>query len=151
MSHLLRNKKITAMAVIGLLVVAAGAYAFWTAAGSGTASSTVAAGGTITLNGTFPSDIAPGLTRTVTFQATNATSSSIKVGTVHLVSVAADGAHSACVVGDFTMPDVVENEAVVAGATAVALSTTGTLTMANTALNQDACKSATLTLTLSSS
>jgi hypothetical protein len=151
MSHLLRNKKITAIAVIGLLVVAAGAYAFWTAAGSGTASSTVAAGGTITLNGTFPSDIAPGLTRTVTFQATNATSSSIKVGTVHLVSVAADGAHSACVVGDFTMPDVVENEAVVAGATAVALSTTGTLTMANTALNQDACKSATLTLTLSSS
>jgi hypothetical protein len=151
MSRLFHNKKITILAVIGLLVAAGGAYAYWTATGSGTASSTVAAGGTITLNGTFPTDIAPGLTRTVTFQATNATSSSITVGTVHLVSVAVDAGHSTCAVADFTMPDVVENQAVAAGATAFALTTTGTLTMANTGSNQDACKGATLTLTLSSS
>jgi hypothetical protein len=151
MSRLMHNKKFTIVAVIALLVAAGGAYAFWTAAGSGTASGTVAAGGTITLNGTFPADIAPGLTRTVTFQATNLTSSAITVGTVHLVSVAVDAGHSSCAVADFTMPDVVENQPVAAGATAYALSGTGTLTMANTASNQDACKSATLTLTLSSS
>ena len=48
------------------------------------------------------------------------------------------------------MPDITETTSVAAGATAFALPTGGVLTYANTALNQDACKSATLTLTLTS-
>lgn len=151
MSIVRRNKKIAVIGTICLLVAAGGAYAYWTAAGSGSASSTASSGGTITINGTIPTGIAPGLSRTVTFQATNTTSSAITVGTVSLTGVTVDAGHTGCVVADFTMPPVVENESVASGATAVALTNTGTLTMANTAVNQDLCKGATLTLALASS
>ena len=50
---------------------------------------------------------------------------------------------------DFTMADVTVSHQVPAGATAEALPTNGSLVFANTAVNQDACKDATLTLTLS--
>jgi hypothetical protein len=69
---------------------------------------------------------------------------------VHLVSVAVDAGHSGCAVADFTMPDVVENEAIPGGASNHALATAGTLSYANTAVSQNACIGATLTLTLSS-
>jgi hypothetical protein len=150
MSRLLHNKKFTVIAVVGLLVAAGGAYAYWTAAGTGSASTTASPGGTITINGTVATGIAPGLSKTVTFQATNATTSAIKVGVVHLEGVTVDSGHSTCVTTDFTMPNVTENESVASGATAVDLTTTGSLSMANTASNQDACKGATLTLALSS-
>lgn len=150
MFRLLRNNKIAAIATVGVLIVAGGAYAFWTAGGTGSATSTASGGGTITINGTIPTGIAPGLSRTVTFQATNTTTSAIMVQTVSLTSVTVDAGHSGCLVADFTMPSVVENESVAAGASAVSLTNTGTLTMANTAVNQDACKGATLTLALAS-
>ena len=150
MFNLLRNKKIAAITTVGVLIVAGGAYAFWTAAGTGSASTTASTGGTITINGTVATGIAPGLGKTVTFQATNPTTSAIVVGTVSLASVTVDAGHSGCLVADFTMPSVVENESVAAGATAAVLANTGTLTMANTAINQDACKGATLTLALTS-
>jgi hypothetical protein len=49
------------------------------------------------------------------------------------------------------MADVTENHQVPAEATAEALPTHGSLVYANTAVSQDNCKGATLTLTLSSS
>jgi hypothetical protein len=45
---------------------------------------------------------------------------------------------------------VVEDQSIAAGATNTALTNSGSLVFANTAVNQDACKNATLTLTLSS-
>jgi hypothetical protein len=70
---------------------------------------------------------------------------------VHVESIAADSGHASCATADFTMADVTENHQVPAGATADALPNNGSLVYANTAVNQDACKGATLTLTLSSS
>jgi hypothetical protein len=49
------------------------------------------------------------------------------------------------------MADVTENHQVPAEATAEALPNNGSLVFANTSVSQDACKGATLTLTLSSS
>ena len=150
MSRLLRQKKVTVIGAVCLLMAAAGAYAYWTAAGSGSANGTASSGGTITLTGSVDAGIAPGLSKTVEFAATNATTSAIQVGTVSLVSVAADAQHATCNVADFTMPAVVSGQSVAAGAVATPLVATGTLTMANTSVNQDACKGATLTLTLAS-
>lgn len=147
----LKNKRaMVAIGVVLSVVVAGVAVAFWTGAGSGSGTGTVDSGGTITLTGAVAPGIAPGLNKAVSFTASNPNTSAVMVGNVHLVSVAVDAAHAACVVGDFTMADVVENQSIAAGATNTALATSGSLVFANTASNQDACKSATLTLTLSS-
>jgi hypothetical protein len=146
-----KNKRAkAALGIVVSLVVAGGAFAYWTGVGSGTGTGTVAPGGTITLTGTIAAGLAPGLNKAVSLTATNATTSAIKVGTVHLDSVAVDAAHATCVVADFTMADVPEDQSIAAASTNVALTNAGSLVFANTAANQDACKSATLTLTLSS-
>jgi hypothetical protein len=105
----------------------------------------------VTITGTVAPGIAPGTSKAVSFTAANSSSSPIYVTTVHLESVAADAGHASCDTDDFTMADVTQNHQVPAGATANALPTNGSLVYANTAVNQDACKNATLTLTLSSS
>jgi hypothetical protein len=146
-----KNKRVkVAVGTVLALAVTAAAVAYWTGLGSGTGTGTVGSGGTISLSGTVAAGLAPGLNKAVTLTATNATTSAIKVGTVHLDSVAVDTAHSTCVVADFTMADVVEDQSIAAGATNAALANSGSLVFANTAVNQDACKNATLTLTLSS-
>jgi hypothetical protein len=146
-----KNKRVKlALGVVMALVVAGAAVAYWTGLGSGTATGTVNSGGTISLSGTVAAGLAPGLNKAVSLTATNATTSAIKVGTVHLDSVAVDTAHATCVVADFTMADVVEDQSVAAGASNAALTNSGSLVFANTAVNQDACKNAILTLTLSS-
>jgi hypothetical protein len=135
---------------IAAVAITAVAIAYWTGSGSGSGSGSAGTSGSVTLTGTVASGIAPGTSKTVTFTAANATASPIRVTTVHLESVAADAGHASCATGDFTMADVTENHQVPAGATAEALPSNGSLVYANTAVNQDACKNATLTLTLSS-
>jgi hypothetical protein len=135
---LLKTKK--AVAVLAALVVAGvaafGAYAYFTT----TASSTV------TLHGTTASALYPGTSSTVNFTVDNSSSGNQYVGTVHLVSVSTDAAHSSCNLSDFTMPDVVVNHDF-AGGTGQTVTATGTLSMADNG-NQDACQGAPLTLHL---
>ena len=147
---LTRRRKVVAGA-IALASIGVIAFAFWTGSGSGEGEGDVGTSGNVTLTGTVTDGIAPGTSVPVSFTAANSTDSPIMVTTVHLESVAVDAAHSACVTADFTMPDVAQNHQVPAGATVEPLPNDGSLTMANTAVNQDACKNATLTLTLSSS
>ena len=149
-SRFINKRTKVVLGIVAALAVAGAAFAYWTGTGSGTGSGTVGTNGTVTLTGTVASGIAPGTSKSVSFTAANSSTSPIRVTTVHLDSVAADGAHSGCVTADFTMADVTENHQVPAGATAEALPTNGSLVYANTAVNQDACKGATLTLTLSS-
>lgn len=138
---------VASMAVVG---VAAVAVAYWTGGGSGSGTADVGTSGSVTITGTVSSGIAPGTSRSVSFTAANATTSPIRVTTVHLDSVSVDAGHATCETDDFTMADVTENHQVPAGATVEPLPTNGSLVYANTAVNQDACKNATLTLTLSS-
>jgi hypothetical protein len=146
----IKKKRKVALGAIALAAIAGLAYAYWTGSGSGTGTGTVGTSGSVTITGTVAPGIAPGTSKAVSFTAANSTSSPIFVTTVHLDSVAVDAGHSACVTADFTMANVTENHQVPAGATAEPLPTNGSLAMANTAVNQDACKGATLTLTLSS-
>jgi len=138
-------------AAVALAAAAGVAVAFWTGAGTGTGTGTAGTGNTATLTGTVADGVAPGTNRSVSFTAANSGDAAVQLTTVHLVSIAADGAHSACTVADFTMADVTENHEVPAGAMVEALPTDGSLVYADTGVSQDACKGATLTLTLSSS
>jgi hypothetical protein len=145
------KKRVLALATVAALAVAGIAYAYWTTTGSGTGSGSVASSnGTLTLHGTAATALTPAGTSSVTFTADNPGTSSLQVGTVHLVNVTTDAAHSGCVVADFTMPDVVEGDVIAAGTSGTALTHDGTITMADTSANQDACKGAPLTLHLTS-
>lgn len=146
------NRKRAFAVLVGMtaVAIAAVAVAFWTGAGSGSGTASVGEGGTATLNGTVAPGIAPGTAAPVAFTAANPSGSPIQIGTVHLVTIAVDGEHAACEVADFSMADVTENHQVPAGATVEPLPAEGSLVYANTGVSQDACKGATLTLTLSS-
>ncbi len=152
MQNFTKHRKLIVIAgVIAALAVAGGAFAYWTGGGSGSGTGTVGTSGTVTVTGTVATGIAPGLTRAVAFTAANAADSAIRVSNVHLVSVAADAEHASCAAADFTMADVAQTHEIPAGATVEALPNDGSLVYANTAVSQDACKGATLTLTLTSS
>jgi len=147
-----RKRKVIALAVGGFIVAGAGvAFAYWTTTGSGTGSQTNASSnGTVTLHAAFTTGLTPGGTKTVTYTADNPGTSSLRVGTITPV-VSIDAAHVTlgCLVADFTIPVTVSNTTVAAGGSGVAAGT-GTLSFADTGINQDGCKGATVTLALTS-
>jgi hypothetical protein len=145
--HLNKKTKVIITAVV-LCFAAAGAYAYWTGSGSGSGTAAVGTNGVVTVIATVPDGIQPGTAVPVSFTAANATASPIYLTTVHFVGVTADIGHSTCAVADFTMANVTEGVQIIQGATLQALPTAGSLVYANTAVNQDACKGATLTLSL---
>lgn len=144
-----KSRKI-ALGTIAAVAIAGLAYGYWTGSGSGTGTGTAGTSGTATITGTVAPGISPGTAEAVSFTAANPSDSPIQVSTVSLTGIAPDAGHAACVTADFSMANVTENHQVPAGATVEPLPVNGSLVYANTAVNQDACKGATLTLTLSS-
>ncbi|HEY4778127.1 MAG TPA: hypothetical protein VIH47_00855 [Solirubrobacterales bacterium] len=149
------RKRVLALVAIGALAVAAGAYAYFTSTGSGTATATVGSGSAVTIKGTVSSNLYPGGSSPVTFTVDNPSSAAQRVGTITLASISVDAGHSTCskvITGgnpDFAMPAVVVNKTYGTG-TNQAVTPTGTLTMNDTGISQDACQGATLTLNLTS-
>jgi hypothetical protein len=142
-----RKKKILIAAAATLVIGAGSAFAYWSTTGSGSGTGTTAASnGTVVLHASFATGLTPGGSTPVTFTADNAGSSSLQVGTVTSV-VSASGT---CDASWFTIAPVVENQTIAAGASGTQLANKGTLSFADTATNQDSCKGATITLTLSS-
>jgi hypothetical protein len=146
-----KKRNVAALSVVAVLALAGMAFAFWTTTGSGSGSGSVAASnGTLTLHGTITSALTPGGSSPVTFTADNTNKSSEQVGTVHAV-VSIDEAHATgCKVADFTIADTAENQVIAAEKSGVALENNGSISMKDTSENQDACKGATITLTLTS-
>jgi len=137
--------------VLAIAMSAIGAFAYWTTTGAGTGSASVASSnGTVTLHGSAGTPLYPGGSSSVSFTADNAGASNLFVGTIHLASVSADAGHASCNTADFTMADVTSNTMVPAGQSGFALTGSGSLLYANTAVDQSACKGATLTLNLTS-
>jgi hypothetical protein len=138
--------------VVALVAVAGVAVAFWTTTGSGSGSGSVASSnGTLVLHGTINSALTPGGSSSVSYSADNSNSSSLQVGTVHaVVSIDAEHAEAGCKASDFTIGDTVENQTIAAHGTGVALAHDGSISMADTEANQDACKGASISLELSS-
>jgi hypothetical protein len=145
------NKKVAAgVAAAAIVAVGAGtAYAYWTTTGSGSGSATNGtSNGTIVLHASFAAGLTPGATEAVTYTADNLNSSSLYVGTV-TPTVSIDAAHSGCSAADFAISPLVSNTTVPASTSGYALGS-NTIAFTDTSANQDACKGATVTLTLAS-
>jgi hypothetical protein len=148
----LMKKRILVLGVVAVLAVAGIAVAYWTTTGSGEGSGAVASSnGTLTLHGNITSALTPGGSSPVTFTADNAGSSDLQVGTVKaVVSIDEEHANAGCKASDFTIAATEEGQVIPAKSSGVALSHNGTIEMADSAENQDACKGATISLALSS-
>jgi hypothetical protein len=155
MSRITRKRLLPAFAVVVVLGIAAGAYAYFTTTGSGTGTANVGTSSALTLHATVGGALFPATSQPVTFTVDNPSSGSQRVGTITLASISVDAAHSACstvITGgnpDFTMTAVTVNQSFGPG-NSQAVTPTGTLTMNDTGVNQDACQGATLTLHLTS-
>jgi hypothetical protein len=150
----LLNKKRTMLVLgaVAVLAVAGVAVAYWTTSGSGSGSGAVAStNGSVVLHGTITNALTPGGSSPVAFTADNANSSSEQVGKVHAV-VSIDKTHveAGCEASDFTISDVAENQVIAANSNGVALTNSGSISMADTASNQNGCQGATISLALTS-
>lgn len=144
----------TVVASFAVAVAASGiAYAYWSTTGSGSGSAAAAnPSGTVTLHASFPAAaLAPGAPQTVSYTADNGNTYSTVVGalTVGTISVDATHATAGCSAADFSATAVTTNTRVLAGANGTAVGS-GTITMADTAADQSACKGATITIPVTS-
>ncbi|MFL6164427.1 MAG: hypothetical protein ACJ74U_19705 [Jatrophihabitantaceae bacterium] len=146
----LNRKIIAGVGAAALVAIGAGsAYAYWTTTGSGSGSATNGtSNGAVVLHAAFANGLTPGASETVTYTADNTNSSSLYVGTI-TPTVSIDAGHPDCLVGDFTIAPTTSNTTVPANTSDVAAGS-GSLVFADTALNQDGCKGALVTLTLAS-
>lgn len=135
------------------LVLAGGAYAYFTTTGTGTGTASVGSGSAVTLKATVSTTLYPGASSPVSFQVSNPSQATQRVGTISLSGITVDAGHSTCstvITGgnpDFSMPAVAVNQTFANGNNQ-SVTPTGTLTMNDTGVSQNACQGATLTLQL---
>ena len=152
MSRVFHSKKVTVLAVIGLLLVAGGAYAYWTQAGAG--SGTVTTGTSTALTILQTSTMTP-LTPGATAQPLSGTITNPGTGTVHVTGVTAalqrDWPPSRVARLPTTRsPDPVATVNLdVAGGASTTWSGP-TIRMVNSGTDQEGCKNAVVTVTYTS-
>jgi hypothetical protein len=153
MNWMTRKRALIALGCAGVVAVGGAAIAYFTTTGSGTGTATVGSSSAVTLHATVSSTLYPGASSSVSFTVDNPSSGSQRVGTISLSSITADAGHSSCstvITGgnpDFTMAAVAVNKTFAPG-NGQSVTPTGTLTMNETGVSQDACQGATLTLNL---
>lgn len=141
--------KVALGATVATVAISGAAFAYFTTTGAGTGSGTTGTSSALTIHGIAATTLYPGTSSTVSFTVDNPSTGHQYVNTISLTNVTTDAGHSGCVVADFTMPTVTAHQDVDTG-NGTAITATGTITMANTASSQDACKGAPLTLHLTS-
>ena len=151
----LKQKKSVAalLAVLVVAIAAIGAYAYWTTSGTGAGGATVGTDNGVSItNVLIPDNLYPGDSVTVTFDIEN-DSADAPVQIDKVVADLSEGTNgisamsdAGCLAADFTFDDVTVDDEIAAGGSLTGV--TGTLNMADTGLNQDACKNATFTLNL---
>jgi hypothetical protein len=153
MGLMARRRVFGALGGIVAVGVAGVALAYFTSSGSGTGTAAVGSSSAVTLHATISSNLYPGSSSPVSLTVDNPSSGAQRVGTVTLASISVDAGHSTCsttISGgnpDFTMPAVAVNKVFQPG-NGQSVTPSGTLTMNETGVNQDACQGATLTLHL---
>jgi hypothetical protein len=142
---LFKKSPIVVIALVAVFALATGAFAYWTTTGAGTGTSTNAAtNGTVVLHAITAGGMTPGKVQAVTYTADNAGTSSLFVGTITTVVTTNP---ATCLATDFSVPAIVSNTRVLAGASAFPVTGTQNITFADTGINQDLCKGAIVTLT----
>lgn len=122
--HMSHKLKVGLGATVAAVAISGAAFAYFTTTGDGTGSGTTGASSALVIHGTAATTLYPAASSTVTFTVDNPSPGHQYVNTISLASVTTDAAHTT------------------AGC--------GTITMANTAVSQDACQGAPLTLHLTS-
>jgi len=158
MRKMTKKNKIAAVAASAALVAVGGgaAYAYWSTNGAGTGTAAAATGtSNVTINVTVDPGVTPGgAPKTITYTATNPNSSSSPVTLANPQVTATN--KTGCLPGWFTATvpsdaNGVATTTTVAGNAPAAALGTGTLTMADLAdTDQNACKGATVTVTVDS-
>lgn len=156
MKKIFATKKRIAILAVGVLVAiaaASGAYAYYTSSGTGSGTATVGSDSGVAIqNVSIPSSLYPGGSVTVTFDIkNNSANTPVKVGNVIADTSGGNtdgisGLPVGCSAGDFHFGAVTVNQEIAKGDTLTGV--TGTLSMDDTNVNQDACKGATPTLHL---
>jgi hypothetical protein len=130
------------VAVGAAAIATVGAYAYWTTTNSGTGTATTGTSANLTVAGTAATALAPGSSSTVTFTVSNPSAGVQRLGTIAFTGITPV---AGCVAADFTMSDVVANQNFPTG-NGQAVTATGTVTYADSGINQDTCKSKSITL-----
>jgi len=158
MFHMKRNKKTVAILTVGLLTVAGGAYAYWTSTGTGTGDATTASSDS-TLSVTqvlVPTDMAPGVAAgAITFNVKNnsTTQSAQVMGVAIAITNVTQGSlvGPACTAGDYNLTQPTWIPVNLAASATSANNATATLGFKPTAVNQDKCQGAVVTLVYTAS
>ncbi|MBT2513140.1 hypothetical protein [Arthrobacter sp. ISL-30] len=143
-----KSRLAAAGAAVALVAVGGGAaYAYWTTTGSGSGNAANSAGGgTVTLHATFAAGLAPGNFTSVAYTADNASNTGTVVGAL-TATVTTNVA--GCDPAWFDVTAVTSNSPVAANSAGTSVGS-GTLTFNNSTANQDACKSAVVTVNVTS-
>ncbi|HEX7289728.1 MAG TPA: hypothetical protein VF250_01265 [Conexibacter sp.] len=151
MRKLMRKRILVPVAAIAALAVAGIAVAYFTASGTGSGTATVGTVSDVTITDvTLPDTLYPGGSTSVRFTINN-TSADTAVNVDKVVAdtrygtTGVDGLPRGCDAADFSFGDVTVSESISANGSTTG---TGTLSMANTNANQDACQGASPTLHL---
>jgi hypothetical protein len=144
-SKFTKKRVLTTLSVVGILAIAAVAFAYWTASGTGSGTASVGSDSGVTINNVaFDGDLYPGHEVTVTFDVVNG-SADAKAKVEKVIADVGEGTNgisglpAGCSADDFHFSDVSVDTEIDESATVPA---EGTLAMDNTSVNQDACKDA---------
>ena len=151
MRPMTKKNKIAAVAASAALVAVSGgaAYAYWSTTGTGSGSAAAGTGSQdVTINVTVEAGAVPGgPAKTITYTADNPNAGSTPVT---LNDPVVTTSNTGCLPAWFTATAPTGTTTVAGGATGTALGA-GTLTLADAAgVNQDACKGATITVSVAS-
>src|SRR4051794_13518613 len=154
MSKFAKRRALLLIGAVATLAVAGAAFAFWTGGGSGTGSASaegaqtgLTANQTTTLTAMYPGDSA----QTISGNFDNPNSGPVYVSSVSVsiasVTKAVGAPAGTCDAGDFTVASTTMNVgAEVSPGSGVGSFTGATIKFNNKAINQDACKGATVSL-----
>jgi hypothetical protein len=144
MRKLMRKRILVPVVALAALAVTGIAVAYFTASGTGSGTASVGTDSGVTITGvSFDNTLYPGGSTTVRFTINNASSNTAVsvdkvVADTRYGTTGVDGLPAGCSAADFTFADVSVARSIPASGSVAA---TGTLRMANTSANQDACQS----------
>jgi hypothetical protein len=158
LSHpLLKHKAFVASATVCAVLVAVGAYAYWTNGGSGSGSAATGTNAAITVTQTtVPAGLYPGgAASSLAGKFNNTNDGPVHVNEVSATIGAITGPNitvgTPCTADDYALDGFpVTVNADIAAGTAVGAWTGGTIAMVETGVNQDGCKGATVTISYTS-
>ena len=148
-----RRRALVMLAIVGLGAAAmGGAFAYWSATGSGSGAAHTGSGAMVTvIQTTSPTGLYPGGSVALSGNFNNPNSGSVYIGAVTAAvtpfSVQADGTKPACTQADFAITGTASVNGQIASGNGVGAWSGLSLTMTDAATNQDNCQNISVPIT----